>query len=338
MHTRQASRRSKVLLCLLLLLVLLGQPQPSHYMELANSCLALENNQILKIRVLTANVGNLTLGCRRYLNNLCYNDVEEQIALGIARLRPDVIALQELTDPAQCEGFVERNLVKVCYRFRERVPFYQVRRLVGPDYTIVCDSRNHYECVAVHVDVGTIEGCELGKLCIGGAAIDVPDPDCDAGFTVSSVITVLHGQRVNIVNAHLQSTSTKCREWALQQVFEGTTDHSPLASGERVLLLGDFNLDPFRQNDTSVQLWRKYVGMFGENKQFWYHSGPAERQPPHLTVSVFLLRSKTVDFVVSNFAYGTCVTLGETPGTTRLDGGRGMDHRALFGELCFSAK
>ena len=337
MHTRRSSRPSKILIiCLLLLLVLPGQPQPSHYMELANPYLAPESDPMFRIRVLTANVGNSTWRCRRYLYNLCYRDVEERIALGIARLQPDVIALQELTDPAQCKEFVERDSRKVCYRFQERRPFYQVRRLVGPDYTIVCDSRNRYECIAIHTRVGTIEGCELGEFCEGGAVTDVPQPGCDTGFTVSSAVVVVHGQRVTVVNAHLQNSSVECREWALRQVFEDIDGRLPLASGERILLLGDFNLDPFKSDDASVRLWRRYVGMPGEGKPFWYHSGPAERQPPHPTVSVYFLRSKTVDFVVSNFAYGTCVTLGETPDTTRLDAGRGMDHRALFGELCFS--
>jgi hypothetical protein len=178
----------------------------------------------------------------------------------------------------------------------------------------------------------------LGKLCEGGAVTDVPRPGCDTGFTAFSAVVVTHDQRVTVVNAHLQNSSVECRERALRQVFEDIDGHPPLASGERILLLGDFNLDPFGSDDASTRLWHRYVDMPGKGKPFWYHSGPAERQPPHPTVSVFLLGSKTVDFVVSNFAYGTCVTLGETPGTTRLDGGRGMDHRALFGELCFSAE
>ena len=285
-----------------------------------------------EIRVLTANVGNLTLGCRRYRNNLCYSDVEERIAHNIARLRPDVIALQEITDPDQCMEFIETDPKKVCYEYQNKVPFYQVRRLIGPDYTIACDSRNHYECIAVHVDIGTIEGCALGELCREGATTDIPAPGCDTGFTVSKVIAILDGVRVGIVNAHPQSTNVKCREWALRQIFEEVDGRPPLASERYNLLLGDFNIDPFRDDDTSIRLWNKYVGMPGEGKAYWYHSGPAERMPPYPTSFLFY-KKRTVDHVVSNFAIGTCVTLGETPGTIRLDGGRGMDHRAVFGRL-----
>lgn len=320
--------------CLLLLVVIPSQPRLDRYVYLPSAIS--QGDQVFRIRVLTANVGNLSWGCRRYLYNLCYNDVEERIASRIAYLQPDIIALQELTDPAQCEGFVERDSRKVCYKFQERVPFYQARRLVGQDYTIICDSRNRYECIAVHTSTGSIEGCEPGELCSSGAVTDIPYPGCDAGFTAFRAVVIVHGYQVTVVNAHLQSSNVECREWSLRQIFETTDGRSPLASGGRILLLGDFNLDPFRSYDASVELWQRYVGMPGEDRLFWYHSGPAERQPPYLTAFIPLLESKTVDFVVSNFAYGTCTTLGETPDTTRLDGGRGMDHRALFGELCFA--
>jgi len=288
--------------------------------------------------VLTANVGNSNWGCREYHFNLCYSDVRQRINLEIARLQPDIIALQELTDQAQCEEFTEKTPQKECYRFWKKEPPDQARRLVGSDYTIVCDSRNRYECIAVSTSSGVIEGCGVGELCDQKIATDVPQAGCDTGFTASSVNAILHGQVITIVNAHLQSTSISCREWSLRQIFESVEGRLPLASGERVLLLGDFNLDPFRSSDASTYLWCNYVGMPGDGKPFWYHSGPVKRQPPYRTFSGPLIGPSTVDFSVSNFAYGTSVTLGETETTNRLDGGSGMDHRALFGELCFPSK
>jgi hypothetical protein len=67
----------------------------------------------------------------------------------------------------------------------------------------------------------------------------------------------------------------------------------------------------------------------GEGKRFAYHSGPAEREPPYFTVDEVLFHL-TLDHVASDFAQGTCQTLGMAPGTERLDGGKGTDHRALF--------
>jgi len=329
------SVRIAVIICLLLVAVvaiLLWQDRQARFPSLKDHMNDTHVTSGFEIRVLTANVGNLSLGCRKYYNNLCYQDVEERIAHSIALLRPDVIVLQEVTDPEQCMGFIERDPKKVCYEYQKRVPFYQARRLIGSDYTIVCDSRRHYECIAVHVDIGTIEGYAPGEFCREGATTDIPTPGCDIGFTVSKVTAILYGMRVGIVNAHPQSTDVKCREWAIRQIFEEVDGRPPLASEQYNLLLGDFNIDPFREDDVSIQLWNQYVGLFDEGRPYWYHSGPAEKMPPYPTSSLFVSK-KTVDYIISNFAEGICVTLGETPGTIPIDGGRGMDHRAIFGRL-----
>ena len=305
------------------------------------------HSNVLKLRVLTANVGNMNLACRgEYHFNLCIKSVEERIGKSIAKLSPDIIALQEVTDPRQCKGFVERDKAKVCYKYREQDPFYQVRRLVGPDYSIACDARNGFECIAVRVGVGVIEGCPQGQLCPSLARVDQPDSACDGGFTVSAVTVVLHanGMRIGIVNAHPQSNDvaslkkekaqcqTACRERALRQIFETVDGQPPLAQEDRNLILGDINIDPFRDDDASIQLWKQYVGAYSEGKPYYYHSGPAEHNPPYYT-SFLPWKKRTLDHMVSNFAKGTCITLGEAPGTERLDGGKGTDHRALFCEL-----
>ena len=64
-------------------------------------------------------------------------------------------------------------------------------------------------------------------------------------------------------------------------------------------------------------------------KQLFYHSGISEKIPPNYTY--FFIIRRTLDIVVSNFAKGTCYVLGVSPGTKRLDGGSGTDHRALYG-------
>ncbi len=75
----------------------------------------------------------------------------------------------------------------------------------------------------------------------------------------------------------------------------------------------------------------------GAGEAFHCHRGPAERSPPRITASYPQILSyggdHTYDHVVSNFAAGTCTTLGEAPNTTRLDGGSGTDHRALLCHL-----
>jgi len=307
------------------------KPLPSAIGNPSQYSFEMTNPNPPRIRVLCANVGSANLTCRGpYLYNLCLASVEERISAGIARLQPDVIVLQEVTDPGQCEQFSERNPDRVCFNYTERTPYFQIRRLVGPDYTIVCDARNHFECVAVHVEAGTIDGCPRGRLCRGGAMADVPKDNCDPGFTVSKVTTTVHGVRMAIVNVHSNSRSIICRKKAFRRIFETVDGKPPLASEERNLILGDMNVDPFCSDDASARLWIQYVGGVNEGKPYHYHSGPAEHIPPYPTYPAL---GRVLDHVISNFAEGICLTLGESPGTERLDGGSGMDHRALLCDL-----
>ena len=285
--------------------------------------------------ILTANVGNLSWGCRKVLNKLCYKDVEKRIAANIQSLNPDIVALQEVLAPWQCSSELraERDSKMVCADPQEIEP--QIRRLLGKDYTIVCDSRNQFECIGVRVESGEILGCEIGELC-NNTRTNWPIQGCDNGFTISAAtIRLSTGLIFDIVNAHPQSTSSLCRAKMLKQIFSSLEDSTPLVHQELVLLVGDFNLDPWHDNDVSAKTWRQIFNSGWKGRRFVYHSGIVEKAPPHITAK-FLWKKKTVDFVVSNFAKGVCVVLGESPGTQRLDGGRGTDHRAIWGVLEYS--
>ena len=113
----------------------------------------------MQLSVLSANVGNLDLRCRKYLNKPCFVEVEEKIAANIANLKPAIIALQEVMTLSQCQKANETDPKKVCFEYDKKKYIEQARRLVGPDYTIVCEPRNGYECIALRTDVGTIEDC-----------------------------------------------------------------------------------------------------------------------------------------------------------------------------------
>jgi hypothetical protein len=118
-----------------------------------------------------------------------------------------------------------------------------------------------------------------------------------------------------------------------------------------VLLLGDFNLDPFRERDASVDVWDDHIG---ERRRLRLLSGPSEHDPPYFTLFPFesaqvdptgslpinvelgdLAGARTIDHIVASPGLtGTCTTLGEAPGTERLEGPRGgLDHRALRCEV-----
>jgi hypothetical protein len=280
--------------------------------------------------ILSANVGNLSFGCSKVLNKLCYKDVEERIATNIKTLSPDIIALQEVLAPWQCTVFNESNKNKVCSE-PQLVP--QVRRLVGEGYTIACNSRNQFECIAVKIGFGEIIGCPAGEIC--NNARTVPEiKDCDNGFTISAV--TVNAKKLSIlfdvINFHPQSTNSTCRAKMINTALYGNESHPSVIQEKKVILVGDFNLDPWRDNDESVNTWNTFIKNGWGNSKLIYHSGIAESTPPYFTSFLFY-KPRTLDFVVSNFSNGICNILGESPKTSRLDGGKGNDHRAIFGVL-----
>ena len=280
--------------------------------------------------ILSANVGNLSIGCRKVLNKLCYKDIEERIAANIKYLSPDIIALQEVLAPWQCNKIDNKDKNKVCSE-TQLVP--QIRRLVGEDYTIACNSRNQFECIAVKKGFGEIIDCQNGEIC--NEARTVPEIDgCDNGFTISAVTVKAKTLPVlfDVINFHPQSTSSTCRAKMINTALYGNEASQSVIQEKKVLLLGDFNLDPWRDDDESVAVWNAFIKNGWDGLKLEYHSGIAETTPPYFT-SFLIYKPRTLDFIVSNFANGVCNTLGESPMTLRLDGGKGSDHRAIFGVL-----
>lgn len=284
-----------------------------------------------RMRLLQANVGNLSADCLDYAFNLCSIQIEDRFAERIREIDPDVVALQEIVSDAQCDELgTEPDATKVCHAARRAVEPAQVRRLLGPAYSITCDTRRGFECIGVHQRFGDIEGCQPGGLCFLADTADAGD-GCDPGFSISAATLILNdGMRVRLVNGHPPSgNAIGCRRDQLERAFVGVESLAP--AGKPTIAAGDFNLDPFSGSDASVQLWNQ---LFGPTRRLQYHSGPAEQQPPYST-SFSLLGAQVFDHVASDFAEGVCQTLGEAPGTERLDGGGGSDHRALLCDLHF---
>jgi hypothetical protein len=293
------------------------------------------------LTVVTANVGNADLfRCGNpYLYKLCVISVEQRVAAALASVRPDIVALQEVFDDDRCADIKEKDKGKVCYGYETREPRHQARRLLGPDYTIVCDNRSHFECIGVHKDAGAIPGCEPGGLCRGTAMIAAPAPAvCDAHPAIFAVDAEIRGLPVRIVNAHPSASNRQCRTEQLQGLFQGYQGAPPVADPKRnMLIMGDLNLHPFSDfTDSSIEIWRAYAG---EGKDYYYLSGPAEHDPPFPTNA-----GRTIDHVISNFAMGKCLTLGRAPQTPRFDGTHGdtdpagTDHSPIVCELRFPGK
>lgn len=304
----------------------------------------------MTVRVLSANVGNLLPWCVGYEFNCCLWSVERRIAAALRARDPDIVFLQEVTPYALAADRREWCPRRVGYRSDNRAVPDQVRRLLGPEYTIVCDPHRGTESIAIRRGVGeflpddagrSIEAGELGGLHHSGGPdttryqADFVASSDDDGFVMVSADAVVDGQEIRLVCAHPQAlTNDRARADQVATAFERWGDHP------RVLLAGDWNIDPFRQDDRAVDVWHRYVDRYGprgrlvESGRFRYHSGVVEdghTWPPRPTAHPpWPIGDLTLDHVVSTFATGSVRTL---QGAANLDGGRGMDHDALCGAL-----
>jgi endonuclease/exonuclease/phosphatase family metal-dependent hydrolase len=294
--------------------------------------LAMTGEDLTNFTVLSANVGNTAPWCWQYIVKLCRKDVEDRVAENLQVLRPDLVALQETLPPWMCEEARFAFPGSVCAGSPTE---HQARRLLGSDYTIVCDSRNGFECIAVHTGAGEILGVEKGAFAetdrIEGT--DAHPKGCRGSVSIMAATVRIKGHVFDVVNGHAENRDPDCRLASIRQIFEGNDRADSLVREQDVLIMGDFNLDPWQEDDSSSRYWRQHVGL-ERASSFVYHSGPAECQPPRPTMRYPFL-ARTYDHVASNFLSGVTRVLGESPGTTRLDGGRGTDHRALYGQLSF---
>lgn len=268
------------------------------------------------MKLLQANVGNADFDCEDYVFKPCKGAVEDALRENVAALAPDVVALQEVVPSALCDALDEQDPSRTCHPERRADEPDQARRLLGDDFEIACDDRAGYECVAVRSSWGALQGpVEVAPVVDG----------CDPGFSASRVVVQpKDGAAFTIVNAHPQSGfEYACRAAQMEQIFGALAGDGP------ALVTGDMNLDPYEDTDESARVWVQHVG---DGARFRYHSGEAEHDPPYETLDLGGIDalSGVLDHVVSDFATGVCATLGEAPGTTRLDGGEGTDHRALF--------
>lgn len=275
------------------------------------------------VRFMTFNVGNPDDAEPNYPLRLRNQPYEDFVAAAIAEWAPDVIALQEVLPPHTCEAFVETDAAATCFEHAMREP--AVRRLLGDDYSIVCDMNQQVECVGVRTSFGTIAGVAPGAMELRGAQTSPPPGPacnyaagecnndlCDAESTISTVevSTVEHGP-LRVVHLHPNATGftgdgllylgTTCRTAQTEQAFELAEAGTP------ALLLGDWNFDP----DNGA--------LYGaERDVFQLHVGDGLRFTDHGQRDLIGRRIVTVrddpagfaiDHVVSDFATGSCVVI-----------------------------
>lgn len=315
------------------------------------------------LTLLQANVGNVAPVCSlQARSKLCQQDVEDRIAARIKAISPDIVSLQEILPDWICREGKAGSRGQACHNYSQRAVRDQVRRLLGDNYTIVCEPFQSWDCVAVKKDLVRVlpdaqgRSCPPGALC-GTERLSGGDPAAlnkdesythyraatiesplDNGFHIMAVDLELRGQTIRLINGHPQSGTKTEQSKARAEQIEGL--FSRFGSGPKVLVAGDLNLDPFRQSDLSVQTFQRYVDNYGPKGQliaeraFHYHSGPVEQPPvwpPRLTAHYLRpLPSWTYDHVLSNFMGGTCRVL---LGAEHLSGGKGTDHAGVLCRL-----
>lgn len=285
--------------------------------------------------VLAANVGNIDLfRCDTAAFKLCAKDQEDRIAAALRRARPDVALLSELITPEQCDALASTvEPWHVCHPTNRSVEPDQVRRLLGDEYTIACEPRRGFECIAVRQSFAELLGCPPGGLCRGRLRGAAPVPGCDEGFTVGAITATIDGAQVDLVVAHppsgLTAANIECRRATLESLLAPPRSAGALRENALAIVGGDFNLDPYRRPmDADVRLLRERsrFSLTSDGGPLVFHSGLPENDPPLWTTP---LTKSTWDHLLSEGFIGRCVTLGARKAFPPLDEAKGSDVERL---------
>lgn len=295
---------------------------------------------VVELRLLTWNVGNADVRDPHYALRIEEQAYEDLVRDRIRDLAPDVVFLQEVLSPARCDGFAEPDPFRTCFAAGQREP--PVRRLLGPDYSIVCDARGQTECLGVRTSFGTIANVPLGAARLDGAetpplplescdwlAGDCSDRRCDVESSVSAIRVETRVGPVRLVHLHPMAPGTTqeglywgepCRFRQLLQAFEGFGQGSRSGGGP-TLMAGDFNLDPVRLiGPREAELWSRHVG---GGRRFRDLTPAAPNGTQYGTRrGAFGIAT---DHVLVERARGACTvhghSIGPDPGTQTLDAG-----------------
>ena len=314
-----------VLIFFVMLIVILVADMKHDFVQMELSNLPMVDNG--ELSVLSANIGNSNLRCKKYFWKLCITEVENNIKQNINVLEPDIVILQELLPYEVCADHPTDNSEIVCSQYSP--DDHQAARLLPDQYTIVCDNNSHMQCIGVNNRIGEVDSCSPGNLCFNGRTVE-PVEGCTPNFTVFAISVITKDENVfDIVNVHLNSRDSYCRTATFEKIFLQTPENSIIKNHD-VIIAGDFNIDLFRGQKNEVEEIVELVNSGWDGSILTIHSPINPPAEPPITFRLGFI-TKTLDYCYSNFLDGEMLILGETDGTTRLDGGWGMDHLALYG-------
>lgn len=306
------------------------------------TCLLLACNadRPASMRLLTWNIGNPDAKDPHYAFRLKHQDYEDFVRDRIRATVADVVFLQEVLSPSRCEGFIEPSPSRTCHDAANREP--PIRRLLGPNYSIVCDARRQVECIGVRTSFGAISGVPLGGLVLDGAETpplplaacdrlrgECSDERCDGESSVSAATVEMERGRVRLVHLHPMAPGKNeavlfwgepCRYMQLQQALEGFRDGAG-EDDEPTIVAGDFNLDPVRLiGEREAALWSMHIG---EGRRFRDLTPCAPDGAQYGTRRGSF--GTAIDHVLVERARGKCTVhghgVGPDPGTEPFDAG-----------------
>lgn len=266
--------------------------------------------------VVQANVGNVNVpACNDQVFKLCQRLVEQRGAAALRALNPDIVGFEEILPAALCDRAPSSMGSNLCSTPLN--PPSQVTRLLGDGYGQACDTRFGWECLAARDGVAAIERLETRPVLAACA---------DEGFTLNAGTLRMQGWPVTVAVAHPDSMQAECRAAQITDLLSALPGAGPS------LILGDWNLDPFREDDASVRVWReqvlrRYRSASGRDITF-VPGAPSQSDPTgtrldgDVAVDSGPLKQRTIDHVLTRDGVtGGCEV-------QRIDGGGGMDHRA----------
>ncbi len=171
-----------------------------------------------------------------------------------------------------------------------------------------------------------------GARVTGGEALDRLREAAEGRLLPGSFLLVelADGGWLTLVNMHgssgIAGDDEECRARQVDQVFVDLGDGEPGASGERNLVMGDFNTDPGRWSgsDVSAARWLDFAAPPNEeadDRAFRFHTDVGPDAPPTYSDLV------NIDHVLSDSATGDCWHAGTTTGHEAVIDAKYFDHQ-----------
>jgi hypothetical protein len=248
-----------------------------------------------------------------YGNGLAWGEAVTAVTDFLAVESPEVIGFQEIFHSPECESIpANAQTGFVCETWSPGDPTV-ANVILGSGYQVACNLGKPDKCIGVKTSFATIDGCS-GDFCLDGLD-GASVPDCGGGSRVGrATLTLAAGGSLTVVLYHGTSGFTgsdaDCRIAQTEQVFVSLDGQGgpPAANGQRNIVLGDLNTDPYRAfiADSSARRWRDFVGRPGDQDvDYFFISDVGLDSTPTYAGSL------TIDHVISDAYVGNC----RAPGT-----------------------